>query len=508
MPFRLRRSRAGYVLAIAGTAGTTAVMSVVTHYAAIPNISLLYLPIILVTAVYFGTGPSLTAAALSALEYDLFLLHPAFAISMVQAQDVLALAVFILVAVICGQLALQVRSRAEEAHRRAVDSVTLYELAQVLMSGDDVSHVLEAMTRRIVEVFDVDLCAIFVPDQLGNLQLAAETARGSSRRDRASLAAAASVYRRGNQVGAPLEKETEGRRVYVPLRTPDRVMGVMEIGSKRSGDVIDDRDYRVVTSFAAQAALVISRAEGQEERRRLRVLEESDRLKSALLSAVSHDLRTPLASIKASATSLLLADAGWTLEQHREFLQAIDQEADRLDRLVGNLLDLSRIEAGTLRPVLDWYDIQEVTDHVLPRIRPLLGKRPFTLDVQRGIPPVRLDLLRIEQLLINLVENAAKYSPAGSPITIRVASNGSGLSLAVIDHGPGVPASQRDRIFDRFYRLQKHSDRDPGTGLGLAICRGITEAHGGTIHVEDTPGGGATFVLTLPAPAVAEAAPV
>jgi two-component system sensor histidine kinase KdpD len=175
---------------------------------------------------------------------------------------------------------------------------------------------------------------------------------------------------------------------------------------------------------------------------------------------------------------------------------------------VGNLLDLSRIEAGTLRPMLDWYDIQEVTDHVLPRIRPLLAQRPFALDLQPGIPPVHLDLLRIEQLLINLVENAAKYSPPGSPITIKVNSNGDGLRLAVIDHGPGVPMSQRVRIFDRFYRMQQHSDRDPGTGLGLAICRGITEAHGGTIHVEETPGGGATFVLTLPPSAVAEPAPV
>jgi two-component system sensor histidine kinase KdpD len=165
---------------------------------------------------------------------------------------------------------------------------------------------------------------------------------------------------------------------------------------------------------------------------------------------------------------------------------------------VGNLLDLSRIQAGALQPVLDWYEVDEVIDDVLPRLRRLVGDRPFNSSVQPDIPPVRLDFTRIEELLVNLVENAVKYTPPGSPIALRVRHDAGGLSMAVEDHGPGVPEGQRQRIFDSFYRGRRHTDRHPGSGLGLAICRGIAEAHGGTVSVETTPGGGATFVLHLP----------
>jgi two-component system sensor histidine kinase KdpD len=286
-------------------------------------------------------------------------------------------------------------------------------------------------------------------------------------------------------------------RTYVPLRTSDRIVGVMDVGPKR-GQALDADERRLLTVFAAQAALVIAQAENEEARHRLEVVEESDRLKSALLNAVSHDLRTPLASIKAAATALLLADAPWRAQQGREFLEAIDHETDRLNRLVGSLLDLSRIEAGALRPALEWYDIREVMDGILTGTRLVAAESILNVEVDPDISAVHLDRLRIEELVINLVDNAVKYSSPGSPIEIGVRREGGGISLAVTDHGPGVPAEVRPRIFETFYQGQQHGDRRKGTGLGLAICRGIAEAHGGTIRVEDTPGGGATFVLTLP----------
>lgn len=501
---QLGRSLAGYLVAIGATTATTGIVVLLNHYDAIPNISLLYLPVILGTAVYFGTWPSLTAATVAVLQYDFFLLPPAFTFSIRQAQDVLAFVIFVVVAVLTSQLAAGARVRAEAAQRRAAESTTLYELGQALMSSRDVHQVLRAITERIVHVFGVDRCAIFVPGDNGQLRLAAETLRGNRRRDRASQAAATWVFRQGAQVGLPSDAVAEGlrQRVFVPLRAADRVEGVMEIGLKLSGRALEADEQRLVTSFAAQAALAIARAQSEEEQHRVQVLEETDRLKSALLSALSHDLRTPLASIKASATSLLLADAAWSQEEGRELLQTIDQEADRLNRLVGNLLDLSRIEAGVLRPVLDWYDIGEVVEGVFARLRPLLKDRHVTADIQ-PMPPVRLDLLRIEELLINLFENAVRYTPPHTPIELEVWQDDGGLRVAVVDHGPGIPAAQRRHVFDRFYRAQRHSDRDHGTGLGLAICQGIAEAHGGTIQVEETPGGGATFLVTLPPSAVA-----
>jgi two-component system sensor histidine kinase KdpD len=496
----LTRSVPGLAVGIAGTSGTTCMIALLNHAVSIPNVSLLYLPSILATAIYFGTWPSLFAAALAAVEYDFFFLQPAFTFTIAQAQDVLAFAVFVLVAGLSGQLAARARAREEAAHREAAESTALYELGQALVSGYDLNHVLDAVTRRIVDVFNVNLCAIHVPTADGQLALVAETVRGLGRRDRASVAAATWSFKQGTQIGVPAHEEhASGRhRMFIPLRTTDQVVGVMEIGPRRSGESLDESDHRLVTNFAAQAALVILRAQAEEERQRLSILEDSDRLKSALLNAVSHDLRTPLASIKASATSLLLTDASWTMDEGKQFLQAIDSEADRLNRLVGNLLDLSRIEAGALRPVLDWFELQEVVDRVEPHLRSLATDRSLTLDVCDGSVPVQIDLLRIEELLMNLVENAVRYTPTDAPIEMLVSSETADLTIAVIDHGPGIPARQRQRVFDNFFRLRDHDDRGRGTGLGLAICRGVAEAHGGHIRVEETPGGGATFIVNLP----------
>jgi two-component system sensor histidine kinase KdpD len=347
-------------------------------------------------------------------------------------------------------------------------------------------------------VFRVDRCAIFVPGVGQDLRLAAETLRGS-RRNRASQSTADWAFRQGTEMTLSVDAGSRSsQRLYVPLRTNDRVVGVMEVGLKRSGTPLEIEERRLVISFAAQASLVISKARSDEERRRLEVVEESDQLKSALLNAVSHDLRTPLASIKASATALLLSDSTWTVEEGREFLQAIDHEADRLNRLVGNLLDLSRIEAGVLRPVLEWYDVHEVIETIRPHVRPLVGDHPFRIDVQVGTPLIQVDLPRLEELIINLVENAVKYTPIASGIELNVWQEGEEMVLAVVDHGPGIPEGQRQRVFETFYQARRQGDRQPGSGLGLAICRGVAQAHGGSIVVEETPGGGASFIVRLP----------
>ncbi|MDQ2741336.1 MAG: DUF4118 domain-containing protein [Chloroflexota bacterium] len=500
LPYHLRRHAAASLGGLLAPSAATLAAVVLSHLISIPNISLLYLPAILFVAMYFGTWSSLVAATVAVIEYDFFLLRPLYTFTINRPEDILAFVIFVIVAILTGQVAARARDRAEAVQRRARESTMLYELGRALMSSHDVSEVLQTIARRIVDDFGVDRCAIFVPDDAGHLSLAAEATLGP--RDRASTAAARYAFQERTQVGLPVAGAPGTSRVYIPLEVGDRILGVMEAGRKRSGEALDADEHRLLTSFAAQAALAIVRAQSEDERRRLTILEESDTLKSALLSAVSHDLRTPLAAIKASATSLLLSDASWTEEEGREFLQAIDQEADRLNRLVGNLLDLSRIEAGVLRPILDWYDIGELIEDVLPRLRHLLGDRSLEIHLQPGLPPVHLDLMRMEELLVNLVENAARYTPAGSLVELEVTQMGGQMRLALIDHGPGVPVKLRQRIFTTFYQGRDHSDRHHGSGLGLAICRGIAQAHGGRIHVEDTPGGGATFVLLVPIPVV------
>lgn len=493
----------GYVLATAMASATTVVVALIDHLIHVPNISLLYVPPILLTAIYFGTGPSLWGAGLSVVEYDFFLVAPAFTLTVNRIEDVLALVVFCSVAVIASQLAVSVRSRAEAAQWRARESRTLYELGQALMFARDIGEVLTRISREVTRTFDAVSCAIYVPKDGESLEVAAGSGSYDPE-DREANAAAAYAYSKGSEVSMPGRRSRlstrSGPAEYVPLRAADQVVGVMGLKLKPSSEGMSAAEHGLLNSVAAQAAVSIARAQTEEQRRRLEILEEEDRLKSALISSVSHDLRTPLASIKASATSLLLADKAWPPEEQRELLTAIDSESDRLNRLVGNLLDMSRIESGALHPRLDWYDVNEVVDAALAQAKPVLAGRIVTTRLSEGPSLVLLDLTLVAQAVANLVDNAARYTDTHVPLEVEARLAGGRLCLAVVDHGSGVPFDQRDRIFKRFSRTSRNGESGPGVGLGLAICRGIAEAHEGTIRLLPTPGGGSTFVLDLPQP--------
>jgi two-component system sensor histidine kinase KdpD len=232
---------------------------------------------------------------------------------------------------------------------------------------------------------------------------------------------------------------------------------------------------------------------------------ETDRLRTALLNSVSHDLRTPLASIKASTSSLLDREVRWSDAEREEFLATINAEVDRLTRLVHNLLDMSRIEAGALDPRLVESSVGELVGPVVRRARAASPQR-VEVELPETLPPVLVDPVQLDQVLTNLLDNARRYA-AGGPVQVVAGQAGPAVELRVIDHGPGIPVPERERVFDQFYRLEGGRRRPEGTGMGLAICRGIVHAHGGSLRVETTPGGGATFVLTLPlSPRAAEVA--
>jgi two-component system sensor histidine kinase KdpD len=262
-------------------------------------------------------------------------------------------------------------------------------------------------------------------------------------------------------------------------------------GSASFGEV----ERRVLATFANQAALAVVQGQQEEERNRALALQETDRLRTALLNSVSHDLRTPLASIKASASSLVDREVRWSDAEREEFLTTINTEVDRLTRLVHNLLDMSRIEAGALDPRLVESSVAELVGPVVRRARAASRQR-VDVDVPEELPPVLVDPVRLDQVLTNLLDNARGYA-AASPVQVVARRAGDAVELRVVDHGPGIPDPERERVFDQFYRVER-GRRPEGTGMGLAICRGIVEAHGGTLRVEATPGGGASFVLTLP----------
>ena len=296
--------------------------------------------------------------------------------------------------------------------------------------------------------------------------------------------------------------------VLLPIATADRPFGILLVARRRGAPRLSAEDIQVLETFANQAAVAIERSLLAEAREQAAVLARADELKSALLSAVSHDLRTPLASIKASATSLLQPDIAWSDEDRRDLLQAIDEEADRMNELVTNLLDLSRIEAGELRLDLDWNSLPEAVGEALERAEPRLRGHPVTCRIPDDVPPLRFDFIKIVQVIVNLLENAAKYSPPGAPITVTIQPEAGKVAVAGRAEGSGIPLGQEERIFDKFYRVEA-PNRPLGAGVGLAICKGFVEAHGGRIWARSNDDRGATVAFWLPvADRPAEPAPL
>jgi two-component system, OmpR family, sensor histidine kinase KdpD len=292
------------------------------------------------------------------------------------------------------------------------------------------------------------------------------------------------------------------RVTFVPLKAAERTVGILRLARPADASEWSVEDDRLLDAAADQIALAVERARLREEALEGEVLRRTDETRKALLASVSHDLRTPLASIKASAESLLQEDVPWTAPERRGFTLAIREEADRLNRLVQNLLDVSRIEAGALRPAREWYPLEALVDDVVGRLQGATARHCIVVDVPETLPPVPLDYVQVGQALTNLLENAVKYTPVGSTVRITARQDGDTVRVDVSDDGPGVPREALPRVFDKFYRLSGgDTARTPGTGLGLSVVRGVVEAHGGTVGVASPPPGearGTRFSFALP----------
>jgi two-component system sensor histidine kinase KdpD len=287
------------------------------------------------------------------------------------------------------------------------------------------------------------------------------------------------------------------RALYLPLRAGHGTVGVLGIEPPAGQVLATPEQLHLLETFAAQTALAIERVALVEEAQRARVQSETERLRNSLLSAVSHDLRTPLATITGSASALVEQETQLDAAARRELAQAIQEEADRLNRLVQNLLEMTRLESGGIHVRKDWHALEEIVGSALARVEKRLGQRRIDIDLPRDIPLVPLDPLLIEQVLINLLDNAIKYTPEASPIQISAFVEGSAIHVTVADRGPGLAPGGETKIFEKFYRGPEAGTRS-GAGLGLAVARGMVEAHGGRITAESRAGGGALFRFTLP----------
>ena len=490
------RSALGYAVALAGTAVVTGLLLVFRGDVSKTNVVLAYLLVVTAAAAAGGLGPGVTAAALGFLAFDFLFLPPYHTFIVDDEQDYLSLFVYLLVAVVVSLLVGTSERRRMRAERREQETRMLFDLSSSLVAHGSLEDTLDSVVRTVRALFGLAGCAIVLPSGDG-IRLAAgdgEVPDDLGERFVGARAAHTSVQVRG-PIGGDLEP---GMALTVPMRSGETVVGALVVvagGPGSSG--FGEPERRMLATFANQAALAVEQGQQEEQRNRARALQETDRLRTALLNSVSHDLRTPLASIKASASSLLDRDVAWSPAERDEFLATINTEVDRLTRLVHNLLDMSRIEAGALDPRLVETTVAEVVGPVVRRSRAASRQR-VDVDVPDTLPPVLVDPVRLDQVLTNLLDNARGYA-AGGPVQVVARQAGGIVELRVVDHGPGIPGPERERIFDQFYRLKGGGKRPEGTGMGLAICRGIVQAHGGNLRVETTPGGGATFVLTLPA---------
>ena len=489
------RGALGYAVAVAGTAVITAPLLAFRGEVSKITVVLAYLLVVTAAAAAGGLGPGITAAGLGFLAFDLLFLQPYHHIIVDDPQDYLSLAVYLLVAAVVSLLVASSERRRAQAERRERETRMLFDLSTSLVAHGSLEDTLRGVVRTVRSLFDLAGCAIVLPSGDG-LRLAAVDGQVPDDLDERFVGGRPA--RTAVQVRSPEGADLEpGRALTVPMRSGEHVVGALVVvagGPGTSG--FGEAERRVLATFANQAALAVERGQQEEERNRALALQETDRLRTALLNSVSHDLRTPLASIKASASSLLDREVRWSDAEREEFLTTINSEADRLTRLVHNLLDMSRIEAGALDPRLVECSLAEVVGPVVRRARAASRQR-IDVDVPEELPPVLVDPVRLDQVLTNLLDNARGYA-AGSPVQVVAGQAGGTLELRVVDHGPGIPAPERERVFDQFYRLKGGGRRPEGTGMGLAICRGIVRAHGGDLRVETTPGGGASFVLTLP----------
>ncbi len=502
---------ARYGGALAGVALVTAVIGQVPGGARIANVSMLYLAAVLFSALYLGRGPAVLAAFTSFLSFNWFFVEPVHRVTVADPADLVSLLLFLLTAVVTGQLAADQRARAQQAREREREALVLYDIVR-LMAEQPLAEALHAVADRLRRELGLEGAAIEV-DELAGAPL--RTAAGGDRAQRLleQPARAARFVIGGGHTPTDGRSATPGRwvRVMPPSQTGRRdvegrlYVAALTRGERRRGQLLllrpssatafSSSEDRLITASAGQLALAIEREELRRRATESEVLRRADDAKRTLLHAVSHDLRTPLSSIIAGATSLRQRDVEWSDREREEFLEGIEGEARRLDRIVGNLLSVSRIESGSLRPTKEWHDLGALVDDVVERER--ARGHPVRVTCPAALPALHIDYVEIDQALSNLIENAAGYAPAGTDVEVDVRSRTGAVEVRVSDRGPGVPADARDRVFEPFERAD--GGRRTGTGLGLTVAKRFVQAHGGDIRVEERDGGGATFVLTLPA---------
>jgi two-component system, OmpR family, sensor histidine kinase KdpD len=470
----------------------------------LPNLTMIFLVGVLFSAVRSGLWPSLYCAFVSSLTINFFFTEPLYTFSVYSQNDMTMLIFFTIVAVFTGNLAVRLKDQIEALQVSARRNATMLDFSRKLSVALTLDDVIREAVENTSESFDMKTMLIIPDEQKEDQLMIVGIEPLDSRLEKIDWAAAEWAFKNDKPAGLGCDTLPAASWLFKPLRSPQGLLGLIAISPNisRDGDAFDTPEQRrMLYAFCDQIALALERAKLTVDIEASRLQNETERLRTALLSSVSHDLRTPLASIMGSATTLTHMDGSLSNENRTDLVQNILQESERLNRFVQNLLDMTKLGHGTMEPKREWVsDIRDILGRATSRLQKTLMHYKVEYKIDDNVANFYVDPVLIEQVMVNILENAAKYSPAGTRIQIIVEKAKDGASLRISDQGQGIPEADREKVFDMFYRVRAGDSKVAGTGLGLAICRGIIAAHGGTIHAEaGFMGKGTVIVIQFPA---------
>ncbi len=469
------------------------------HVLGVQNVALVYLIAVLASALNGGIWPALFSSVVGALTFNFFFLPPLYTLDMGTAESVVAFVFFLGVAVVASNLAAGLHRQAAAARQRARTTEDLYLFSRKLAGTGTLDDVLWATAYQIASMLHVRV-VILLPEN-GTIAVRAGYPPDDTLVD-ADIAAARWAWEHDRPAGRGADTLPGAKRLYMPLRTGRTAIGVVGLDNDKQGPLFSPQQQRLFDALADQAALAIERIQLVDDVDKAKLAAETDKLRSALLRSISHDLKTPLSAILGTASALRDYSATMPEADRSDLLSTVVDEAERLNRFIANLLDMTRIESGAIGPNLSVHYISDVVATALRRASKITAGNKVDVDIAADLPMVRIDPVLFEQVLFNLLDNAAKYAEQGSTIAVNAWRNGGFVFVEVVDEGPGIPSDSLERIFDSFYRVAKTDSVRAGTGLGLSICRGFIEAMGGTITAGNRQDrSGARFTVRLPVPA-------
>jgi two-component system, OmpR family, sensor histidine kinase KdpD len=462
-------------------------------YLGYQTVSLILLLTVALLPLKLGAGPVLLAAGASALVWDFFFIPPRFTFVVARGQDILMLATYFAIAAVTGALTARVRAREKAVRTREERTRALYTLTKDLANATSQDEVAGAAVSNMKKFFEADV-AIFLSDIDGEIFTKPHQS-SSFNVDEKEFGVAAWVYWNEKKAGRFTDTLPFAQAIYYPMSGPRYPLGVVGVKFNQQNAPGIDQEV-LLENFISQIASTLEREQLNEMAKRSIAIAESERLYKTLFNSISHELRTPIAAIVSASEGLLDEQTSARTGVQSQLAEEIHTAAERLNRLIGNLLDMTRLETGRLAPALDWCEVRDIVKSAADKLARELSGHTLAIDVPAGIPLVKVDFGLIEQVLVNLLHNASTYTPAGSTIWVRARAEGKECVIVVSDNGPGLPKEALTRLFEKFYRVP--GTRAGGSGLGLSIARGFVEAHGGTISAGNREGGGAEFTIRLP----------